>query len=220
MQLPSERKSHIRALAENEIKNKLQSWSDGLKWSAIDIVRASIRCRENSPYGKIVTGILKAKYTPLIVRRMILKLTGRNSIETSKAFPSMLTQSVVFSVETLSILMLSGLQQDTQGFSAHFVPVVLTTLLSLSVALTKYEDLLHMYLLLCPVERFKLTADTKDALSRYSRLIQTRETIALSDAVSEGLSQMVKSFKDQLVLYKFQNNKIFSAMIQRKLALC
>ena len=225
VQLGVGNKSHVQTLVENEVKYFLTVWSLGLGWKTIDITKKSIQNREKSFIGKITNILLSGKWTPVFVKRLILQGINRYHLDTNKTFSPIVVQSMIYAVESLSLLLVSATQLDRKGYSVHIVPVVLNTLLSLYITLGKYEELLQKYFLLCPLEKNHLSSSSNTeqqgrykVSNRYPKQYVT-EAVALNDTVKGGLDNILKCYKDQLIMYDFHQNKHYSEIIKQRLSL-
>ena len=86
----------------------------------------------------------------------MIQLSDAYTIDMTRIFTTLQSQNIVFLVETLSLLLQAALKFDNKGFSVHIVPVILNSFLNLYVSLSKMEELLQKYYLLCPIEKLQM----------------------------------------------------------------
>ena len=57
-------------------------------------------------------------------------------------------------------------------------------------------------------------------MSRYPKQIYGREAVALTDTVKSGLDNILKCYRDQLIMYDYAHqNKMYDSIIKQRLSL-
>lgn len=231
------RTHQLLQFAQSDISQHLSSWCEGRNWPALELVRKN----ESNKIGEAVdlsrqqqpvrakgetTGIYKST-SPGPIPRLIRRLTGRVPCLPSPHLPPLLAEAAILCVECVSALSYASLTQDRKGFTVHYIPTILHTLLTLHDTLNLHEGLYCKYYSLHPrakqVHRdlyFRagscLPMKAKlppAAASMYPSLVCVN-TIRLLVAVGSALELIVSCYSDHTALRELETTDNYGSSLK------
>ena len=129
-----------------------------------------------------------------------------------------ITQSSIYIVESITNIIQNSIQYDTNGYIVSYIPILLTSLLSIHIAVEEYILLINKYYNLLPYTKVYNSKilytihNSKDAIHNgiCDDILQLRKVIIL------GLDMILRCYSDHLRLFTFCD--AHQAIIKAKLS--
>ena len=219
-----------------EIASYTTTWISKCHWPALKLVQDGIDVRSRSTLGSWfdladksmsrlpatspVTKVLRSGATT--ARQYIY---GFNRLP-FQVIPPILAQGLTSGVLAVSRLFRAAAEEDKLGFTNHFVPTVLVSLIGVTRALQEYKTLVAKYHTLLPQEHAQHRVEMRlqdDAVATSpapapaaaARPTLPGDAVALSDAAEAALDDLLRNFRDYLALYTFSYSQ--NDIIQQRL---
>lgn len=146
-------------------------WNGSVNWAAQEMAQNDKKRRDSTIAGSFLRKLYGLKYIGVFVKFVF------GSVVTTVPIPYAVVQQIAYASEGLSCALLYALREDQEGFCYSYVPVVVSSLIGLQIAVQDYYNMLQRSVhvaggapFICrsemPVELKALMNASEDALNR------------------------------------------------------